>query len=240
MSGDDAAAKRDFAKWKFDTIELLMVGLDHREFRVANYLLARMNRVTRLINPSQRRMGVILGMDESAVRRAIKKLVDDEVVLVSRDNRQKTNHYEFSAAKLSEFYDLKRDREYLARLLPEREVLSAHILPEQEETPPPDQEETPSPDREDVSAKQSQLSTEGNNEELGHDRSGYQPDDLGDELREDASGEVSPQGERAGGGVRARPHVLTDALLKSRLLQTEPAVSLDRLEKELQRKGAAA
>lgn len=230
---DATTTAKQFAKWKFRTIELLIIGLGHREARVAVHLLEYMNQTTRLIFPSQRTIATMLGMDESAVRRAIKNMVSAELLLVRRDNRQKTNHYEFSDAKLNEFYDLKLDRKQLVYHHPDREDVSAQIWPDGEEHPSPEQEETPSPDREDVSAKQWKLPTEGNNEELGYDKSGDHLDDLGDELREDASGEVSPQGERAGGGVRVRRHLVSASLKASPIFQmTDPTANFDRIARQ--------
>jgi DNA-binding MarR family transcriptional regulator len=237
--GTDSEAKA-FAAWKFRTIDLLIIGLPHREARVAVHLLSYMNKTTRLIFPSQRRIAAMLGMDESAVRRSIKSMVDIELLLIRRDNRQKSNRYEFSDAKLNEFRDLRTDREFIANLIPEREKVSAQIYPDRGEAPGPDEEEAPAPEREKVSAKLVKLPTEGNLEELGYDKSGYQPDELGDELREDASGEVSPQGERAGGGVRARQHVLTASLLATDIVRsriTDPTPIFDRIERQGRRHG---
>ncbi len=161
MEEDD---KREFAAWKFRTIDLLNVGLGHREARVAICLLGHINRVTRLVNPSQRRVAILLDMDESAVRRAIKKLVEIGLLEVERANRQRSNHYAFSASKLNEFYDLRRDREELARVS-DREEVSAQICSDGEETPGRDEEETPSPDREEVSPKLLKGTIEGNHED---------------------------------------------------------------------------
>jgi hypothetical protein len=234
-SEDNARAKSEFASWKFEAIELLNVGVPAREFRVAVCLLSYMNWRTKLIYPSQRTMSVMLKMDESAVRRAIKRLTELHVLEVERTNRKETNRYWFSDAQLQAFYELRNDRRELARL-GDRAKMSAQNSPEQEKPPGHQQEEPPTPDSAEVSAEPLNGTINGKHQESSANEAACNLDDPSAVPREESGGDASPQGERGGGAFRDRWHVsaalLDSPILKSAITAKSPAQSLDELERK--------
>jgi DNA-binding MarR family transcriptional regulator len=108
MSDDNL---KSFTSWKLDWVDALMVGVGHREFRIATCLLQHANGSTRLINPSQGRIAKILGSNATSVKRAITKLAKDGVIERVRHNRQRSNIYRFSDTWKGAMMDLKAQRE---------------------------------------------------------------------------------------------------------------------------------
>jgi hypothetical protein len=97
----EADQKRSFASWKLDWIDALLVGLDHREFRVAVCML-QFAGPDRLIFPSQERMALLLGCERKVVARAIGRMVKEGWIESRRRARHLPNAYQFVDAKRDE------------------------------------------------------------------------------------------------------------------------------------------
>lgn len=165
---------RSFTSWKMDWINALMIGVDHREFRVSVCMLQHANRKTKLIKPAQHRIAILLGCSVSAVERAISVLVKSGWLEITRRNRQSSNHYQFVEAKRTAMVDLRQSREdawgdiiSLRRKAPDPAEVKGQDQPDPAEVKGPEPSEMTGRDPAEVTGEHLKGTPEGNTLILG-------------------------------------------------------------------------
>jgi len=174
---------KSFTSWKLDWINALMIGVEHREFRVAVCLLQHANRETKLIMPSQRRIALLLGCSVRAVERAIGKLVADGWLRAVRRNRQMSNQYHFVEARREAMIDLRQYREdewEIIRGRSDPSEVSGQKSPDPSEVSGREPSEVSGLEPTDVTGKHLNTTPEGNTQRLGYDKK----DEVGQYTRE--------------------------------------------------------
>lgn len=151
---------KGFSAWKFEWINALMIGVDHREFKVAVCLLQHASKETKLIKPSQERIAVLLGCTSKTVERATSKLVKSRVLEKVRQNRQSTNQYRFLEPWRDVMTDVRTQREDEWReirgsriVTPDPTDVSAQKQSDPTDVSAPEQTDVSVPDPTDVGGK---------------------------------------------------------------------------------------